>query len=105
MPKEYTKRFGPSEADYASVSKWLTSNGFQITGGSRAESKIRFTGSVDQAQKAFATRIMNFKDNSHFANVTEAKVPLQFQSIVGEITGLQNLGKLEPVVRPNHVQM
>ena len=104
-PKEYTKRFGPTEADYASVSKWITSNGFQITGGSRAESKIRFTGSVDQAQKAFATRIMNFKDNDHFANITEAKVPVQFQPIVGEVTGLQNLGKLEPVLRPNRIQM
>ena len=35
-PTEYTTRFGRSQAEYNKVSQWLTAEGFQVTGGSRA---------------------------------------------------------------------
>jgi subtilase family serine protease len=102
-PEEYTQRFGPTEAEYNAVTKWIESQGFTVTGGSRGASTLRFSGTVAQAQNAFQTQILNYKDNEHFANATEPMIPAQFQPIVGEITGLQNLGTLTPVVKPKNL--
>jgi subtilase family serine protease len=35
-PQEYTTRFGPSQAEFNRISKWLADQGFQVTGGSPA---------------------------------------------------------------------
>ena len=59
-PKEYTQRFGPTAAEYNAVAKWIESQGFTVTGGSRGASNLRFTGTVAQAQNAFQTQIFNY---------------------------------------------
>jgi subtilase family serine protease len=102
-PKEYTQRFGPTPAEYNAVAKWIESQGFTVTGGSRGASNLRFTGTVAQAQNAFQTQIFNYKDNEHFANAVEPKIPAQFQPIIGEVTGLHNLGSLTPMLKPKNL--
>lgn len=103
MPDEYTRRFGPSEQDFAAVAQWLKSSGLHVTGGSRREGVIKFSGNVATVEKAFGTSVMAFRDGVHFANTTEPKLPAQFAPIVGEVTGLQNLGKLRPVIKPARI--
>lgn len=96
-PQEYTRRFGPTPADFEAVAGWLTQSGFTVTSGSPADGLIRFTGNVATAERAFNTKIMTFGDGSKFANTTEPEVPAALANRVGEVLGLQNLGKLEPV--------
>ena len=70
--------------------------GFQISGGSPQEGLISFTGDVAKAERAFDVRIMTFGDGSKFANTTEPEVPAAFASMIGEILGLHNMGRLAP---------
>jgi subtilase family serine protease len=102
-PSEYTRRFGPTEQDFDALADWLKSSGFQITGGSRQEGVIKFSGTVATVENAFKTKMMTFRDESHFANTTEPQVPAAFAGIVGDITGLQNLGRLEPGFKASRI--
>ncbi len=102
-PSEYTRRFGPSEQDFNALGDWLKSSGFQITGGSRPEGVVKFSGTVATVEKAFNTKMMTFRNGSQFANTTEPEIPAAFADIVGEVTGLQNLGRLEPVLKPSRI--
>ena len=64
---------------------------------------VKFSGSVATVEKAFNTKIMTFRDGSKFGNTTEPEIPAAFADIVGEVTGLQNLGRLEPVFKPSRI--
>jgi subtilase family serine protease len=101
---EYARRFGPTEQDFNAVAAWLDRSGFQITGGSQQEGIVRFSGSVATVEKAFNTKIMTFRDGSKFGNTTEPEIPASFAPIIGEVTGLQNLGRLEPAYKSGGIQ-
>ena len=45
-PQEYATRFGPSQAAFDRISKWLADQGFQVTGGSPAAGFIGVRGTV-----------------------------------------------------------
>ncbi|WP_348269072.1 protease pro-enzyme activation domain-containing protein [Edaphobacter paludis] len=91
-PEQFGAQFGLSSADLAKVSSWLTSQGFTITGVARSSTFITFTGTVDQAQKAFHTTIhnLNLNGEQHFANTTDAVLPASIAGVVSTITGLNN---------------
>ncbi len=91
-PDEYARRFGVTQDEFDRVSRWLTDEGFQITGGSPAQGFVAFNGSVLAVSRVFNTRIMKFAaDGSRFANVSEPQVPVEYGSLIGSITGLDNL--------------
>jgi outer membrane protein assembly factor BamB len=92
----YVRRFGPSAHDFRAVVDWLKSMNFQITGGSRREGIVRFSGTVAAVEKGFKAKIMTFGDGSEFANTNEPEIPAAFAGLIGYIVGLQNLGKGEP---------
>ena len=87
---EFDARFGPSQADLDSVSQWLVSQGFQITGSSISDRYVSATSSVLQAEKAFSTNIMAFGDGSFYSNISDPQVPAQLAGIIGSINGLSN---------------
>ncbi len=97
-PQEYTKRFGPKDTDFNKVMHWLTAEGFQISGGSAAQGVIKFSGSILTIKQAFNTRIVKFSvDGSKFGNITEPELPAEYANIIGNITGLNNLMRVEPL--------
>ena len=91
-PQQYAAQFGLSSSDLAKVTAWLASQGFTVTGVAQGGTFVTFSGTVAQAQAAFATSIHNLSLNgeTHFANVTEASVPSAFAAVVGAVTGLHN---------------
>ena len=93
---EYERRFGPSAQDFNAVVRWLKSINFRITGGSRQEGMVRFSGTVAAVEKGLKAKMMTFGDGSQFANTIEPQIPAAFGGLVGYIVGLQNLGKGEP---------
>ena len=99
-PTQYAAQFGLSSADLAKVSSWLSSQGFTVTGVANGGMFVTFSGTVAQAQTAFATSIHNLSVNgeSHFANVTNASVPSALASVVGAVTGLHNF-RMKPHMR------
>jgi pseudomonalisin len=94
-PGEFDQRFGASPADLDAVAQWLVGQGFAVQsthGGS-----IRFSGTVGQAERAFATRIERFSDGNTYANVTDPSIPTRFAGVIANISGLDNMMHAMPV--------
>ncbi|MGO9603203.1 MAG: protease pro-enzyme activation domain-containing protein [Candidatus Binataceae bacterium] len=91
-PQEYAERFGVTREDFDKVSRWLTNDGFQVTGGSPAEGVIDFNGSVLTIGRAFNTRVMKFTaDGSRFSIVSDPEIPAEYSSVIDKITGMSNM--------------
>ena len=106
-PLQYAAQFGLSGNDIATVTAWLASQGFTVTGVANGGSFITFDGTVAQAQSAFATSIHSLSVNGepHFANITEPSVPSALAAVVGAITGMHDF-RARPhlrasIVKPN----
>jgi hypothetical protein len=91
-PEQFGAQFGLSAADLATVSSWLTSQGFTITGTAKSSTFITFSGTVGQAQQAFGTTIHNLDLNGerHIANLTEPTLPVAIAGVVSNIRGLDD---------------
>ena len=101
-PTEYDQEFGPTDADVAQVSQWLTSQGFDITFASAHEGRIAFTGDVATAQNAFNVRIVESGDGKSFGNIEDPQVPESLAPKISQLAGLNNLyGTLWNTVIPD----
>ena len=97
-PQEYTRRFGVTQTEFDKISKWLTNQGFQVTGGSPADGYIKFSGNVLAIGRTFNTHVMKLApDGSKFANLSDPEIPSEFSSSVGSIQGLNNLLRVVPM--------
>ena len=94
--KEYSRRFGPTDQQFADVTNWLKSQGFTITGGSPRDGVIRFQGSVAAVEHEFDTRINLFGNGASFGNSTEPAIPAQFKDVIAAINGLDNMHAAVP---------
>jgi subtilase family serine protease len=105
-PAQYAAQFGLSAADIAKVTAWLTSQGFTISEVANSGTFVRFSGTVAQAQTAFATSIhsLSLNGETHFANVTDAAVPSGLASVVAGVTGLHNFKLKSRVRNMEHTQ-
>ena len=90
-PEEYDQQFGPTDADVAEISKWLTNAGFTVTFASARQRRIRFSGEVASAQTAFRVHIAGSRDGAHFANLEDPAVPASIAPKISHLAGLDNL--------------
>jgi subtilase family serine protease len=91
-PQEYASRFGVTQPEFDQISKWLKSEGFQVTGGSPLGGYIKFNGNTLTIARAFSTSVSKFSpDGSKFGILNEPRIPTQYENLVGTITGLDNL--------------
>jgi subtilase family serine protease len=99
-PEQFAAQFGLSAADIATVSDWLTAQGFQITATARSATFIQFSGTVAQAQAAFQTSIhrVSLDGEEHLANVTAVSLPSGIAAVVGSVGGLNDF-RLKPRAR------
>ena len=91
-PEQYAERFGLSTGDVATVTAWLTAQGFQNVTPARSRSFVTFSGTAAQVQAAFGAAIHNVSENgeTHFANLTEPTMPTAFAGVVSAVTGLND---------------
>jgi Pro-kumamolisin, activation domain len=91
-PQQYADRFGLSQNDLNKITTWLKSQGFQIVSVAGGRNFIAFSGSVYQAERAFATEIHSFKvdGEEHFANSTPINIPSALSGVVTGVMGLHN---------------
>jgi subtilase family serine protease len=90
-PTEYDQQFGPTDADVADVTRWLTNAGFTVTHASAHERRIAFSGDVETAQAAFQVHIVGSGDGSKFANLEDPRVPESLAPKISHLAGLDNL--------------
>jgi hypothetical protein len=91
-PAEIGQRFGPSASDMATISSWLTSQGFTVTQVTPDRMAIRFSGTAGLAETAFHTQIHNLvvKGVPHIANMTDPSIPTALAPVVVGIKALHN---------------
>jgi uncharacterized protein (TIGR03437 family) len=92
-PEEFGDRFGLSQNDYARVSEWIESQGFQIDASSRSRTWITFSGTADHVRRAFGADLRRFHVDGrpHFANVAEARIPADLEPLVHTLRGVDDL--------------
>jgi subtilase family serine protease len=102
--EQFGARFGLSSSDLATVSSWLTSQGFTITSVAKSSTFINFSGTVGQVQQAFGTTIHNVSHNGepHIANLTDPTLPSAIANVTLAVTGLNDF-KLKPRSRARNV--
>ena len=90
-PDEFTSRFGPTGADLARVTAWLRKRGFTVNSADASSREVSFTGTVAQAQDAFAVKISATADRRLYSNTTDPVVPADLAPVIESIRGLDNL--------------
>ena len=98
-PEEVGADFGPSPADIATISNWLTRHGFSIAEVAPNRMSIRFGGAAAQVESAFHTEIHNLevKGVAHIGNMTDPQIPSALAPVV---VGVKSLHDFFP--RPQH---
>ena len=98
-PAEVGQRFGPSPADIATITQWLTSHGLRVEGASKDQMTLRFSGTAAQVNEAFRTSIHRLSVNgtSHIANMTAPSIPA---ALAPAVVGVKALHDFFP--RPAH---
>jgi len=107
--EQFTQMFGPSQQHWDALTRFVTANGFTVTGGSRDAMDIRLTGSVAAIETAFHVTMGLYHDpienRNFYAPDREPTVDLAFQLM--HISGLDNyfvprnaLARRPPGVKP-----
>jgi len=99
-PAQFAEHFGVAQADVASVSAWLQSQGFTINGVAPTGLLIEFSGTAGQVRKAFSTTIhrLSVNGHSHIANYSDPQIPAALSPAVA---GIVSLHDFHPT--PHHV--
>jgi subtilase family serine protease len=85
-------KYGPSNADIATVSSWLQMHGFQVNGVSPAGTRIDFSGTAAQITESFKTEIhlLEMNGEKHFANMQDPQIPEALSPVVAGIASLND---------------
>src|SRR4029077_20734851 len=97
-PDEFTNRFGPTDADLAKVTRWLTRKGFAVQSADAHPRIVNFTGTVDSARTTFGVKIAATADASMFANTADPTVPADVAPLIESIRGLDNMLHSAPAI-------
>ncbi|MGH9599343.1 MAG: S53 family peptidase, partial [Terracidiphilus sp.] len=91
-PEQIGEQFGPSTTDIATISNWLSSQGFKVTQIAPDRMTIRFGGTAALAENAFHTQIHNLTVNGvpHIGNMTDPQIPAALTSVVVGVKALHN---------------
>ncbi len=91
-PDEVGLDFGPSPADIATISGWLTGHGFSINEVTKDRMSIRFSGTAAQVESAFHTEIHNLEVRGvqHIGNMSDPQIPEALAPVVVGVKSLHN---------------
>ncbi len=94
-PAQFANAYGVNADDVASVTSWLQSEGFTVDKVSPARNIIEFSGTVNQLQQAFQTRIhrLVLGSDSEMTAISSVQVPRALSPV---IRGLVNLDGARP---------
>lgn len=100
-PDDFAARFGLADADIAKVTQWLQRQGFTVDSVARSKNRINFSGTVLQAETAFATELHYYTVNGqqHFAPSTDISVPAALAGVVQNVTNLSTFKPRSHVIR------
>jgi subtilase family serine protease len=91
-PAQFGQRFGPSDADIATVTAWLQSHGFSVNRISAGRTVIEISGTAGQIRNAFHTEMHNYVVNgeSHWANASDPQIAAALAPVVAGFSSLND---------------
>jgi len=99
--EEFTKRFGPTEADYEAVIKFAQANGLKVTGTHPNRVLLDVRGSVADIEKAFRTTINLYQ---HPAEPRKFRAP-GVEPSVPAVIPIQDMSGLDDFQRPQPMNL
>jgi subtilase family serine protease len=94
-PAQFGKLYGPSDADIAKLTQWLSGHGFQVNRVAQGRGSIEFSGTANTVASAFHTQIHSYlvKGEQHYANATNPQIPAALTPVVAGVLSLHNFVK------------
>lgn len=83
-PAQFGQKFGRTPEEIATVTNWLVSRGFSIDSVSRSGTRINFSGTAADVNRAFDANMHDYRVNGHLrhANSTDPSIPSSLASLV-----------------------
>ena len=99
-PQQFGAEFGPAAQDVQTITTWLQSHGFQVTGASKGGIVIEFSGTAGQVQDAFHTSIHKYLVDGtlYSANSSDPQIPAALAPVVAGVRSFNNF----PATPMNH---
>lgn len=99
-PDQYGENFGVTDADIATVTAWLTSQGFTVNNVYPNKTQIDFSGTAGQVRSAFHTQenLYTLRQTqgstttvvTHLSNNSDISIPTALQGLVVGVMGLND---------------
>ncbi len=91
-PESFGRRFGVADSDLDATRRWLTAQGFSVTGVSRAHDRITVSGSAAQVRVAFGATLHHYRvDNElHLAPASDLSLPADLAPLVTAVLHLSD---------------
>lgn len=96
-PDSFSKQFGPSDADVATLESWLGSHGFSITKLNPGRQTLEIAGTAGQFRDTFHAQIHSYQVKgvqggveTHFANASDPDIPAALAPVLGGFVSLNN---------------
>ena len=98
-PEQFGQQFGPADSDLQAVTRWLATEGFQVSKVSAGRTVIEFSGTAGLVRQVLGTEIHKFRVNGadHWANVSDPQIPAALAPVVAGFDSLNNFPR-----RPLH---
>ncbi len=99
-PQQFASLYGPSDADIAVITGWLTGHGFKAIRVAQGKGTIEFSGNAEQVASTFHTSIHAYSvaGKPHIANATDPSIPQALAPVVAGILSLNNFEKPAPAI-------
>jgi subtilase family serine protease len=98
-PREFTARFGPTQADYDAVVRFAQASGFTVVGGSRDGMEVQVKGPVSAIEAAFHLTLRTYQHptegRTFYAPDREPTTDLAFP--LWHVSGLDNFSIPHPM--------
>jgi subtilase family serine protease len=91
-PAEFGERFGITDQDIGTVTRWLVSHGFVVNSVHPSRMLIDFSGTAGAVRNAFRTEIHNLQVNGarHIANMSDPQIPAALSPVVQGVASLHD---------------
>ena len=92
LTAEELGKYGPAQADIATVVSWLTAHGMQVNGVSKSGMTVDVSGTAGQVREAFHTEIHNYSvaGKSYIANASDPQIPAALSPLVSGFNSLNS---------------
>jgi subtilase family serine protease len=98
-PQQVTDAYGPTRATADTVSRWLTDSGFSIVDIPANRMYVEVTGTVAQAQRAFAVQLGTYAVGSRRLRAPDRDLSLP-SNVASLVSGVLGLDQAQQLPRP-----